>query len=280
MDSSPNESPTPSGAPSVRKDYPDNSSMQQLELAMKAADDIRRSLQQNEDPLEQSLWVPPGTLYGVAAFCVTGLLLSPLRSAILSRAGRGGATASRSTETSGIIKSNNNNNNNLASSSSPSPHPSSSFQNLVDLIVTPAMAVIAAQVGLVVGTLYGSSYYLQRVVTNQSNGNVIHGSCSVTSTNDNIDTDKAAATSQQDSSTNLCQSLFEARNSFTTSQSGSADDDNILLSQDDTITIGSTFATESSTVVSPPQLYPSWDPRQTTIDSLYKAIQHCHKQQQ
>jgi hypothetical protein len=28
---------------------------------------------------------------------------------------------------------------------------------------------------------------------------------------------------------------------------------------------------------SAPNLYPSWDPRQTAIESLYNAIQHCQK---
>jgi hypothetical protein len=98
--------------------------------AMKAADSIRTIFLKRKDPNETEALLPPGSLEGSFAFITTGLLFTPLRSTILKMTG-----------------------------------PRGSFQSFVDLIVTPFMAVASAQVGLVVGSLYGSSYYLERVAT-------------------------------------------------------------------------------------------------------------------
>lgn len=101
--------------------------------AMKAADSIRTIFLKRKDPNETEALLPPGTLEGSFAFITTGLLFTPLRSTILKMTG-----------------------------------PRGSFQSFVDLIVTPFMAVASAQVGLVVGSLYGSTYYLDRVATTVS----------------------------------------------------------------------------------------------------------------
>lgn len=98
--------------------------------AMKAADSIRTIFLKRKDPNETETLLPPGSLEGSFAFMTAGLLFTPLRSTILKMTG-----------------------------------PPGSFRSFVDLVVTPFMAVASAQVGLVVGSLYGSSYYLERVAT-------------------------------------------------------------------------------------------------------------------
>lgn len=77
---------------------------------------------------------PPGTIEGVAAAVVGGgLFLTPFRSAVLRQVS--------------------------------SPHSSPGFRNLVDLIVTPLLAVGAAQVGLAAASLVGSRVYLEEAAS-------------------------------------------------------------------------------------------------------------------
>eukprot|EP00536_Pseudo-nitzschia_multiseries_P004328 jgi/Psemu1/302506/fgenesh1_kg.71_\ len=97
---------------------------------MEAADKIRKFLRERNDPIETEQWLPPGSWQGVTAFAAAGLLMTPLRRSILSLSG-----------------------------------PRGPFRGFVDLVVTPVLAVGAAQVGLVIGTLCGSGYYLERVAT-------------------------------------------------------------------------------------------------------------------
>jgi hypothetical protein len=262
-------------------------SLRTLELAMKAADAIRKSLQQMEDPHEQGLWIPPGTMPGVAAFVATGLLFSPLRSAILKRAGASSSTAAAAQRQSAammMVKKPNNSNHSAStspSSSSPPPPPPppniglGTFQNLMDLIVTPAMAVIAAQVGLVVGTLYGSSHYLQRVmeVHDRDTGRPeLYHESMVEKNGDRKRID-------------LCQSLLSltSSSSSSSSQSSTTTDSIHIMAHDGPVVNsfssvqGESFDMETNKET--PNLYPSWDPRQNTIGSLYRAIRHCQQQQ-
>jgi hypothetical protein len=171
---------------------------------MKAADVIRKTLRESREDADDfdspsGDLPPPGSLPGLAAFVGTGLLLSPLRSFVLKRAAvqpqQGVAT----------------------------------FANFVDLLVTPSMAVISAQVGLVAGTLYGSGVYLDRVVEMEQDKNNTEA---------------------------VCQAMLSA-----------------VLAQGHNTTLQSTSTDE------PPQLYASWDPRQQTIQRLYRAIGHCQDKQ-
>jgi hypothetical protein len=229
---------------------------QSMELAVKAADAIRKTLKQLDDPLERSLWVPPGTLPGLSAFVTTGLLLSPLRNAILTRAtiARYGVTANVRTQAASP-----------SSESCPTP-PSQSFQHLMDLIITPVMAVIAAQIGLVVGTMYGSSHYLKRVVDYDN---------SLVTTVSNEDVDSRGKASDADDNLNdfsPCQSLLTLTDASSIKffyNDGETQYDSI----DPAPPEDEHFNAERQN--SAPNLYPSWDPRQTIIESLFRAIQHC-----
>eukprot|EP00980_Cylindrotheca_fusiformis_P031545 scaffold26542_cov157-Cylindrotheca_fusiformis.AAC.1 len=95
--------------------------------AMKAAD-VTRKHYHGEATTASSAGIPPGFLQGIAAFVATGILLLPVRRRILRYAGNqpGGR----------------------------------SFQHFVDLSISVVGAMGASQVGLVVGSLYGTKVYL------------------------------------------------------------------------------------------------------------------------
>ena len=133
-----------------------------LDDAMRAADGVRQVCNEKhieEEPTtskskETSSWdsnitenedrkyfpdrqFPPGAVEGVATFVLSGLVVfAPFRSAILrSRAVAGPMPTS----------------------------PNTGFKNLVDLIITPVLAVASAQVGLAAASLVGSKVYLEEV---------------------------------------------------------------------------------------------------------------------
>mmetsp|Transcript_38631 Transcript_38631/g.93609 ORF Transcript_38631/g.93609 Transcript_38631/m.93609 type:complete len:224 (-) Transcript_38631:24-695(-) len=86
---------------------------------------------------------PPGTIEGVATFVLSGLIVfAPFRSAIL----RSRAVAGPMTTTNGNGHKN-----------------TTGFKNLVDLVITPVLAVASAQVGLAAASLVGSKVYLEEV---------------------------------------------------------------------------------------------------------------------
>jgi hypothetical protein len=126
----PPTTPLPSSSPNNGTYVADRKeSSLSLSDAMKAADCIRK-VYSEDDPTE-SKSMPPGTFEGLGAFVVTGMLLSPLRGVILNAAG--GKVAGHS------------------------------FRNFCDLVITPFMAVVAAQAGLVAGSVFGSRVYLEQV---------------------------------------------------------------------------------------------------------------------
>lgn len=298
-----NQAATANSIISTNNEVIDDPSIRALQVAMTAADAIRKSLQQMHDPEEELLWVPPGTLPGIVAFVVAGLVLSPLRSAVLSRAAAATDAASTSATIKGAVGRRQHASATAVAKYSDSTTNSTktavnnngvgSFANLLDLIVTPAMAMIAAQVGLVVGTLYGSTYYLQRVIKEDRAADTNKGVNGFRTEHEKWDYDESSSSSsslgktdqEEPNNTNaiLCKSLLNvAIPSKTTgdnqSSSTTKSDDLVGLDarRDELI-----FDTgRSSSGVPPPQLYPAWDPRQTTIWSLYKAIQHCQQQQQ
>lgn len=217
------------------------SNLLSLVQAMEAADRIRKVIRERKDPTETQEWVPPGTLQGVATFVATGLLLTPLRGSLLRMAG-----------------------------------PKGPFQGFVDLVVTPVLAVGAAQVGLVIGTLYGSSYYLECLAIN------------------------AATTTT-------------AKTTMASGQFGADEVMSVRVGHDDTIRYSPTtasVATErnttvarlceevlslvpSSSVVSSTQIQPSvqtgiqseftfgsWDPRTQTMGNLVLAVDNCRRRKQ
>lgn len=95
--------------------------------AMKLADVIRKHYHGEANNSSFS-GIPPGVLQGVAAFIATGALLLPFRRILLRQAGN-----------------------------QPGGKP---FQNFVDISITVAGALGATQVGLFIGSLYGSQVYL------------------------------------------------------------------------------------------------------------------------
>jgi hypothetical protein len=252
--SPPQQSPTSSEIENVDANV--DESLQSLELAMKAADVIRKTLQQSDDPLERSLWVPPGTVPGLSTFVATGLLLSPLRNAILTR-----ASAARSVVTTNARRQT------AAAASNETAPPSQSFQNLIDLIITPAMAVISAQIGLVVGTLYGSSHYLQRVVDYD------HSQATKMPSMDRRGKHRDVKGNENNNSP--CQSLLVLTDASTITKISHYDGKSQDDSGDPVTYEGEYFNPERPSI--PPNFYPSWDPRQIVIESLFRAIQHCQK---
>ena len=178
--------------------------------------------------------VPPGTWQGAATFAATGLLMTPFRRSILQMTG-----------------------------------PRGPFQGFVDLVVTPILAVGAAQVGLVVGTLYGSSYYLDRLAMDAATTSTLSstlGSNEVISVRiDKDDTKRYSSTAEslaieRDSAVaKLCQELL----SMSTPSSAS----HLQTSTSHTTT---TQRTQTSS-------FASWDPRSKTMQSLLDAVEMCRR---
>ncbi|KAL3915440.1 MAG: hypothetical protein SGILL_005654 [Bacillariaceae sp.] len=251
----------PSAAPPPSDNETHNLSLQS---AMHAADAIRKSLRDNlGDDNEGGL--PPGSVPGVLAFVGTGLLLTPLRSALLRRVAANGApkvatsnipspSSAARTEAATAAESSKKSDLNAQVNQQQGL---ASFQNLVDLMVTPLLAVMAAQVGLVVGTLYGSSYYLERVVEMEERNGGDGGS--------NTDA--------------ICQSLLSAISSTDDNQGHGQSSDTAIGHADvsDMSSISTDGILQTSTSASPPQMFEAWDPRQQTIDRLYHAIRHCQE---
>mmetsp|Transcript_31798 Transcript_31798/g.77010 ORF Transcript_31798/g.77010 Transcript_31798/m.77010 type:complete len:181 (+) Transcript_31798:2547-3089(+) len=103
-------------------DGQDKSNELSLIHAMKMADVVRKHY--NGVDNSSSSGIPPGALQGAAAFVLTGVALLPVRRLLLKTAGHQG------------------------------------FKNLVDIVASVGGTLAATQVGLVVGSLYGSKVYL------------------------------------------------------------------------------------------------------------------------
>lgn len=192
--------------------------------AMEAADRIRKILIRDEDPTETNQLVPPGTWQGMAAFGATGLLvMTPLRRSILTLAG-----------------------------------PNKAFSGFVDLVVTPVLAVGAAQAGLVMGTLYGSSYYLDRLAaeaatTTKSFTNDL-GSTEVLSVRVGDDdklsyspTTESLASEREKTVSELCTQVLSLSSSEPSHE--------------------------------PAPSFASWDPRFKTMNSLLNAVRNCRQRE-
>lgn len=106
--------------------------------AMQLAD-VTRKHYQGEGTSSSSGGVPPGVIQGVAAFIATGAVLLPVRGIFLRQAGN-----------------------------QPGGKP---FQNFVDMSISVAGALAATQVGLFVGSLYGSQAYLDLLKQESSTSN-------------------------------------------------------------------------------------------------------------
>lgn len=207
--------------------------------AMKAADIIREAFRKRNDPEEVEQMVPPGTWQGVTAFAATGLLLTPFRRSILQMTG-----------------------------------PRGPFQGFVDLVVTPILAVGAAQVGLVVGTLYGSSYYLDRLAmdaatTTKMSSNL--GSSEFLSVRYGQDdkiryspTTESLAVERDNTVAELCQELLSLSSPPSPSPESSFQNE---LSQN-------TISLETEI-----QSFDSWDPRSKTMKSLLHAVNNCRRRE-
>ena len=192
-----------------------------LVQAMEAADRIRKVFLERKDPTETQQMVPPGTWQGMVAFAATGLLMAPLRGSILKLAGPRGA---------------------------------SPFSGFVDLVVTPVLAVGAAQVGLVIGTLYGSSYYLDRLAVEAATITKTSSTDEVLSVrmgkDDKISyspTTESLAAERESTVAELCKGILSLSSSGSTS------------------TQTPSFA--------------SWDPRSKTMSSLVHAVDNCRRRE-
>ena len=208
--------------------------------AMEAADRIRKTFRERKDPIETEQWCPPGTWQGATAFAATALLMTPLRGSILNMAG-----------------------------------PRGPFQGFIDLVVTPVLAVGAFQVGLVIGTLYGSSYYLERVA--------MDAATTTTMTFYNDRTNKAmavrrdqddvliyrpiaadTAAEREQTVSQLCQQLLSLLPSSTSSLEESAQTPSFQQIPTDA---SSTFT------------FGSWDPRTKTMENLTLAVDNCQRRE-
>jgi hypothetical protein len=222
-----------------------------LEFAMKAADKIRKTLIHKNDVTEKSHIVPPGTIQGVLASLAAGLLLTPIRSSILR-------SSFVRTPLQNVV---------VSSSSSNPPPATGPFQGFIDLIITPAMVVVAAQVGLVVGTLYGSNFYLNRVAKYDSIQSSFSSRTTTTTTlnndQENNNNNSALSSSTDGVMNTICQELLDM------SPSPSSNND----------TTFSTLQDESKEYIIDKK-YESWDPRANVMESLLNAIQNCRKKQQ
>ena len=233
--SSPPSRPQPSFGTDTDENVSSKNNSMTLVEAMQAADIIRKSLVDGGDPKETERVVPPGTWQGAAAFAATGLLMTPFRRSILKMSGTQGP-----------------------------------FQGFIDLVITPIFAVCAAQTGLVIGTLYGSSYYLDRlamdaVTTTKTSPNLQSNELmSVRLGQDNevsySPTSKSLATKRENMVTELCRELL----SLSPLPQLAASTQN-LLTQSTTSSV-----TESS-------LFDSWDPRSKTMKSLLHAVDNCRR---
>lgn len=217
-----------------------NESLLTLNEAMKAADDIRKTFRERNDAREAEQMVPPGTWQGAAAFVATGLLMTPFRRSILKIAG-----------------------------------PSGSFQGFVDLVVTPILAVGAAQVALVVGSLYGSSYYLDRLARDAATTTKPSslGSNEIMSVRFGPDdkvtyapTTESLAAERESAVAELCQKLLSSLSPASAQAPSQA---NIY-----TPSLPSTTNTESGI-----SSFGSWDPRSRTMKSLLHAVDKCRRRE-
>ncbi|VEU34248.1 unnamed protein product [Pseudo-nitzschia multistriata] len=208
-----------------------------LKGAMEAADRVRKFLLEQKDPAETEQWFPPGTWQGAAAFAATGLLMTPLRGSLLSAAG-----------------------------------PRGPFQGFVDLVVTPILAVGAAQAGLVIGTLYGSSHYLERVAmdaaTNTNATFSEYGTGKIVSVRQSQDgklsfspTTADSVAQRERSVAHLCQQVLLPFPSST----------------EDSLRTRS--SQQMSTDVAQHFSFGSWDPRTKTMESLIRAVNNCRQRE-
>mmetsp|Transcript_26697 Transcript_26697/g.57256 ORF Transcript_26697/g.57256 Transcript_26697/m.57256 type:complete len:254 (-) Transcript_26697:3080-3841(-) len=211
--------------------------------AMHAADIIRKVFLERKDPTETNQLVPPGTWQGVAAFAATGLLMTPFRRSMLQMAG-----------------------------------PRGPFQGFVDLVVTPVLAVGAAQVGLVVGTLYGSGYYLDRVATEAATttSSLSLGSSDLMSVRVGRDdklsyslTTANAAAKRESTVAELCKEVLSLSAPL-------SPPDTSTQKQSSSQFTTSTLATQSPR---PGYTFGSRDPRTKTIEYFHRAIENCRRRE-
>ena len=222
---------TPSDHETKDFGYQDNGNSLSLVKAMEAADRLRKVFRKRKDPIETEQMVPPGTWQGMAAFAATGLLvMTPLRRSILKATG-----------------------------------PRGNFQGFVDLVVTPILAVGAAQVGLVIGTLYGSSYYLDRLAVEAA------------TTTKTISSDTLFGLSKEVMSVRL--GSDDKLSYSPTTESLAAERQNIVAELCQEVLSLSSLSSSSSETSTQEPSFSSWDPRSKTMNSLLRALDNCRRRE-
>ncbi len=214
---------SPSPSQSGRDDKGSTTSSLSLVEAMEAADRIRKVFKERSDPIETGQLIPPGTWQGAVAFCATGLMMTPFRRSILTMTG-----------------------------------PRGPFQGFVDLVITPVLAVGAAQVGLVIGTLYGSSYYLDRLAVDAA-------TTTTTRSSNNLGSNEVMFVRHQDDKISYSP----------TSVSVAAERESTvveLCKKVLSLTLAAEPTPESTS-------FASWDPRSKTMNSLLHAVENCRRRE-
>ena len=176
--------------------------------------------------------LPPGVWAGSAAFLAVGVVCTPVRRRLLHA----------------VAAPRNNHH---------------QFHAFVDLLITPLMAILAAQTGIACFSLFGSKYYLDRVVQETT---AAATTSSTTTTNNN-------------SIEELCHELVFITQTIPPSPSQQQQQfvaNTTNTNTNTSTTNSSTVVVQSAAAVVSPSAS-SWDPRVQTMNSLRMAIQNCQR---
>ena len=178
--------------------------------------------------------LPPGVWAGSAAFLAVGVVCTPVRRRLLHA----------------VAAPRNNHH---------------QFHAFVDLLITPLMAILAAQTGIACFSLFGSKYYLDRVVQ-ETTAAATASSTTETKNNNSIE--------------ELCHELVSITQTIPPSPPSQQQQQFVAnttnTNTNTSTTNSSTVVVQSSAAVVSPSAS-SWDPRVQTMNSLRLAIQNCQR---
>ena len=176
--------------------------------------------------------LPPGVWAGSAAFLAVGVVCTPVRRRLLHA----------------VAAPRNNHH---------------QFHAFVDLLITPLMAILAAQTGIACFSLFGSKYYLDRVVQ-ETTAAATASSTTETKNNNSIE--------------ELCHELVSITQTIPPSPPSQQQQQFVAntTNTNTSTTNSSTVVVQSAAAVVSPSAS-SWDPRVQTMNSLRMAIQNCQR---